>query len=57
MSEVVASILDAPVFALAARILVCPRFWWSGFARLIDFAGGDIARKNRSVYGIMERDA
>jgi hypothetical protein len=57
MSEVVASILDAPAFALAVRILLCPPFWWSGFARLIDFAGGDVARENRSVYGITERDA
>jgi hypothetical protein len=57
VSEVVASILDAPAFALAVRILVCRPFWWSGFARLIDFAGGDVARENRSVYGITERGA
>jgi hypothetical protein len=57
MSEAVAAILDAPAFALAGRILVCLPFWWSGFARLIDFAGGDVARENRSVYGITERDA
>jgi hypothetical protein len=57
MSEAVAAILHAPAFALAVRILVCPRFWWSGFARLIDFAGGDVARENRSVCGIRERGA
>jgi phosphatidylglycerophosphate synthase len=57
MSEAVAAILHVSAFALAVRVLVCPPFWWSGFARLIDFAGGDVARENGSVYGIMERDA
>ena len=32
--------LLAPATAVAARIMLCLPFWWSGLSKLLDFSGG-----------------
>ena len=40
MDRLIGLILQAPVTAAAARIVLCLPFWWSGLSKLLDFSGG-----------------
>jgi transmembrane protein len=40
MDRPIGLILQAPATAVAARIVLCLPFWWSGLSKLLDFSGG-----------------
>ena len=40
LDRLIGLILQAPVTAAVARIVLCLPFWWSGLRKLLDFSGG-----------------
>jgi transmembrane protein len=40
LDRLIGLILQAPVTAAVARIVLCLPFWWSGLRKLCDFSGG-----------------
>jgi transmembrane protein len=40
LDRLIVLFLRAPATAVAARIVLCLPFWWSGLTKLLDFSGG-----------------
>lgn len=40
LERTIDAVLRAPVTAVAARVVLCLPFWWSGLTKLFDFSGG-----------------